>query len=165
MIRVVPLLLLTALVACAHSSSPAKDAGTKPAADGGKMDSGPRDAGHGAPDAGARKDAGTDAGPMMTAMDAGDAGDAANAGGTDSGPVDAGHDAGPRTHGLIARVENTTCFLNGTPPVDVVPVDHAPAFGALTATSVAVDRGPEQQAGRGRQGGPDPRVRGRRRRQ
>ncbi|MFI5307619.1 MAG: hypothetical protein ACHQ53_09720, partial [Polyangiales bacterium] len=114
MIRVVPLFLLAALVACAHSSSPAKDAGTKPAADGGTMDSGPRDAGHVTPDSGARKDAGTDTGPMMTVMDAGDAGDA---GGTDSGPVDAGHDAGPRTHGLIARVENTTCFLNGTPPV------------------------------------------------
>src|SRR6185436_2173926 len=32
------------------------------------------------------------------------------------------------------RVENTTCFLNGSPPLDIVQVGTAPAFASLATT-------------------------------
>src|SRR5450432_1806863 len=80
-------------------------------------------------------DAGMDAMP-----DAADGADAtptpADAGPVDSGIVDSGpSDAGPRTHGLVERVENTTCFLEGAPPVEIVPVGQADAFAELSAPS------------------------------
>ena len=42
----------------------------------------------------------------------------------------------PRTHGLEERVENTSCFLEGTPPLAVVPVGVARTFEQLTADAV-----------------------------
>src|SRR5450432_3659735 len=76
-------------------------------------------------------DAGMDAMP-----DAAGGADAtpADAGPVDSGIVDSGApDAGPRTHGLVERVENTTCFLEGAPPVEIVPVGQADACAELSA--------------------------------
>lgn len=83
--------------------------------------------------------------------DAGSAASGANKpdAGADSGAPDAGHDAGvadagsvdaskppaPRRHGIEARVRNTTCFLNGEPPLDIVPVRTTPAYKAFNATS------------------------------
>lgn len=46
-------------------------------------------------------------------------------------------EVGAREHGIEARVRNTTCFLNGTPPLAVVPVETAIAFDKL-ATSGGV---------------------------
>jgi uncharacterized repeat protein (TIGR03806 family) len=38
-------------------------------------------------------------------------------------------------HGLLGRVENTTCFLKGAPPDEIVPVAQTSAFAALSAPS------------------------------
>src|SRR6478735_6493982 len=75
------------------------------------------DAGHVLADAGRDAGRGTGA-PEAGRLDAGQ--DASGGGGSDAGPT--------RSHGLEKRVENTTCFLNGSPPLEVVPVGHAAAF-------------------------------------
>jgi uncharacterized repeat protein (TIGR03806 family) len=114
--------LLMALSACAIDRS-----GQKPENDAGMRDAGRRDAG--LRDAG-RRDAGVhDSGPPRV----------------DAAPMDADTldasmrdavvpDAGTREHGIEARVRNTTCFLNGTPPLAVVPVETADTLKKLDST-------------------------------
>jgi uncharacterized repeat protein (TIGR03806 family) len=136
------LTLFAVALGCAGHSTNAKDAG---AAHAGKADAAKADAGKagaGNPDAGAADTGTADAGIVDAGIvDAGaiDAGplDAAPAdmGVADTGSPDTGMlDAGPRQHGIEARIENTTCFLNGTPPLAIVAVDSVPAFSALAAT-------------------------------
>lgn len=102
---------LTLMIGCTADAAHHGDAGSH--------DTGPRDAGRldaGDPDA-ARPDAAIRDAALP-----------------DSGAPDAGaSDAGPRLHGLLARVPNTTCFLNGAPPLDIVSIANKPAFGALKA--------------------------------
>jgi uncharacterized repeat protein (TIGR03806 family) len=104
--------LIVVCAACGHSARHTSDAGMR--------DASSRDTG--APDA--------------TAHDGG----TKDAGHADAGQADAGtDDAGapqppPRSHGLSTRVKNTTCFLNGSPPLDVVPISTTRAFKKLTAT-------------------------------
>ena len=80
-----------------------------------------------------------DAGMDATSAAGASGADGADATPADAGPADAGiadsgpSDAGARTHGLIERVENTTCFLAGAPPAEIVPVGQADAFAELSA--------------------------------
>lgn len=64
---------------------------------------------------------------------AGGAGGSAGAAGEGGESGGADPDGGSRVHGLGRRLENTSCFLEGAPPIDIVPVDHASAFAALSA--------------------------------
>ena len=142
--------LVVGVWACTDASAGDRDAGH------GREDAGASDAGE--------RDAGMDAGSMDAgSMDAssGDAG-THDSGRPDSGMRDAGElDAGARDaevadaadsatepdaatiapplrmHGLTARVENTSCFLNGSPPLEIVPVANAPVFAQLTASNAA----------------------------
>jgi uncharacterized repeat protein (TIGR03806 family) len=145
--KAVLLAVFASLLACSGSSParPESEAGPKKrdagSARGHGMDAGAKDAASfdaGLTDAGdgyvAAADAGAhDAGTVdASAVDAG----APDAGGgpPDAGPGDSGQpDAGPHAHGLAARIENTTCFLRGAPPLDVVAVANTPAFAALGA--------------------------------
>jgi uncharacterized repeat protein (TIGR03806 family) len=114
--------LLSTLWACSTNSARSPDA-RKRVTDTGKPDAGKPDAG--------REDAGT-----------ADAGHATDAGIPDAGEGDAGAPGPrPRQHGIEARVENTTCFLNGTPPLAIVPVGSVAAFPSLSAVG-AVGIGP-----------------------
>jgi hypothetical protein len=64
------------------------------------------------------------------------AGEAAVLGAGEAGMGDSGAPgAEPRTHGLVARVANRRCFLEGAPPRAVVPVGQVSAFRALSAPS------------------------------
>jgi uncharacterized repeat protein (TIGR03806 family) len=140
------LYLLIASLGCSSQSTVGSDAGTahggtagagKPGAGktdagkagAGKADAGSPDAGHvdaGNPDAGKADAGAVDAGPLDAAP--------TDMGVADTGSADTGMaDAGPRQHGLEARIENTTCFLNGTPPLAIVAVASVPAFSGLTA--------------------------------
>ena len=120
-------------VVSGRADAAARDSGAGDAAvigaggmDAGKPGAGKPDA---EVDAGAR-DAGTGDAQVVDAADGAPA-DAATA-------EDSGHDATvPRLHGLEARVANTTCFLNGTPPLAIVPVAIAPAFAQLSAPGAA----------------------------
>ena len=148
--------------ACTDSSGGDRDAGHP------KEDASGADAGgsHGGMDAGGRN-GGTDASMDASSPDLGKYNGLRDGAARDSGELDAGardaeladaadgaapqdaapqdaapQDAAPpRMHGIEARVENTTCFLNGTPPLDIVPVANAPAFAQLTASNaVAIIR-------------------------
>jgi hypothetical protein len=106
------------------------DSGSGGRVDSGMLDAGGRHDGGPAMDSGAAVDAGrSDAGhPPVEIPDAEVPTDSGTGG-------DAGRPRIPqREHGLLQRIENTTCFVNGTPPLDIVQVGTAPAFASLSTT-------------------------------
>ncbi len=134
--------ILGALAACSGGAGGAGDAGAKPQRDAAAPpDAGPAEASTPDAAAGSREhDAGArDAGRVDAGIPDAAPADAAPA---DAGPMDAAPP--PRTHGLQARIENATCFVDGTPPLDVVPVANTPAYAALTASgAVALVSAPD----------------------